>query len=257
MGVSKGRTRLLPNGRSAGTGRPFALIRCADLATTTIRNLARDHPDAFRLWLYVNALWRPGRHVVLSARATMKTLHMRSETFAKATRKLLELNLMTRTREASMPGKAAGAAGLAAEYDIPTRSKGAFIPRSMGDPEPKGVLLADARRLCGLAADLTPAAAYVWLVAAGQPRDGKKRGSAWGTLSSPFTFKAATLATDLNLARSTIYDALAVLRDLGEAEFVTTDDGRSEIRPAGTLLMGRNARNAPNRRGQVHNAARP
>jgi hypothetical protein len=234
---------MLANGRSSSAASaPFVRIRCADLASSTIRNLARDHPAAFRLWLYANALWRPAAPVVLAARATMKALRMRAETFAHATRTLRELKLLTRTREASRPGAAGGAASRAAEYDIPSRSKGTFVQRSPGDPEPMGVMLADAARLRDLAAGLTPAAGCVWLVAAAQPREGRKRGSAWGKISRPFVFNAASLAAELGLPRSTIYTALGRLRELGEAEYVTQEDGRTELHAGGTLAIGRNAR---------------
>lgn len=236
------RPRMLPNGRSPGGTPPFAMLRCADLATSSVCALARDHPVALRLWLYANAAWRPDVPIALPARATMKALRIRAETFASATATLIAAGLLIRTREASRPGAAGGAAGIAAEYDLPHRRKGAFLPRSPGDPEPMGAILADADRLRDLVARLTPTAARVWLVAASQPRHGKKQRSAWGTPTRPFVFNAAALAADLSLSRSSVYDALALLRALGEAEISEREDGTTELQASGTLATGKKAR---------------
>lgn len=235
------RPRMLPNGRDPSRQRPFAMLRCCDLATTTIRDLARDHPAAVRLWLHANAKWRPDATFTLPARATMRALGIRSETFARATATLIAAGLLVRRREASKPGAAGGAAGLAAEYDLPHRQKRAFVQRSPGDPEPYGSLLIDCGRLRSLAARLTPAALRVWLVAASQPRHGKAKRAVWGTPTGTFTFNAAALAAELGLSRSTIYFALTALRALGEAEFFEHEDGTAELRPSGTLIAGRRA----------------
>lgn len=236
------RPRMLPNGRSPGGTPPFAMVRCADLTTSIIRDLARDHPAALRLWLYANAAWRPDAPIALPARATMKALRIRAETFASATATLIAAGLLIRTREASRPGGAGGASGWAAEYDMPHRRKGALLPRAPGDPEPFGAILIDAARLRDLAARLTPAALRIWIIAASQPRHGKKQRGAWGTPTAAFTFNAVALAAETGLARSSIYDALAVLRALGEAEFFEREDGNTELRASGTLATGKKAR---------------
>lgn len=234
---------------SAPRAGDYATIRCRDLASSALRNLARDCPNAARLWLYSNALHRHPRGrrepdpLVLPIRQIASDLGMRDTAASEAMARLLALRWITRTREAIRPDTMGGAGkGRAAEYLLDTRrphadrgkGKRGHMRRRDTDPDPWGSITCDCARLAWLAAHLSPAALRIWIAAAATDRQGSKSPRHGAPIADAIPLRPADLARDLGMPESSARLALRILADLGEA----TTRGRTYI-AAGTLATGR------------------
>lgn len=220
--------------KPVGPQRPFATIPVTLLAARRVRELSGI---AVRVLIWAEAGWNPNHGVVMSQHHLAKSLNVRRAKVSSAIRKLLAAELFTMISPSIRPGvMGSSGPGRAAIYDLPHRHYGSVVRFNAGDRRLQGYLKMWSTDLRSVAAQISDAAARVFLIIVAVAR---KHDGSLSNAAEPLDLTSRRLARDLpGMSERTARRAVAEICELGLLRLMMPRMGRraAQYQPAGVLV---------------------